>query len=302
MTQYRLASRPDHGAGSRRRLRLLVAVTATAVGLGAAVGIAANPASASTLNGAATVASPTTQAPLASGGSTTPFTLTLPANAACTGDTASNGYHVYSYLVKSGVSPSSATFISTPSVGYGLVDNTGAYYGPINTAIGTGQIVGIANNFQWAPLVATDGVPLSTLLYTKGKSGVWETGLVCANASGHVTDNWNAQVTFTASAGDPHGFVWAALIPLHVVTTSVPAATRGAAYSFQIVATGGVTPYKWAKTGTLPKGLKLGKTGVLAGTPSVKAAAGDYTFGVTIKSGKKTTLQTVTQSFTLHVN
>ena len=37
-----------------------------------------------------------------SGGSSTPFTVVLPANASCSGDTAHDGYHVYSYLVPRG--------------------------------------------------------------------------------------------------------------------------------------------------------------------------------------------------------
>jgi hypothetical protein len=88
---------------------------------------------------------------LTSGGSTTQFTLGLPAGAACTGDTATGGYHIYSYLVPLGTALSSVTFIQHPSSGFGLFDSTGSYYGPVNTAIGTGQIVGIPNDFEWGP-------------------------------------------------------------------------------------------------------------------------------------------------------
>ena len=60
------------------------------------------PASASTLNGIASLANPQTLAVDTSGASTTQFTVTLPPQAACDGDTASDGYHVYSYLVPKG--------------------------------------------------------------------------------------------------------------------------------------------------------------------------------------------------------
>ena len=277
-------------AGALALTTTLVAVDSTA-------------ASASTLNGVATVANPSTQAPLASGASTTPFTVTLPANAACSGDTASGGYHVYSYLVKKGTKVSSVTFVDFPSTGYGFVDNTGLYYGPANTAIGTGQIISIPNDLQWAPLVTADSVPLGTLLYTSGTSGVWEAGLVCANTSGAVTDNWNTEITFHSSTGDPHGFTWAAVpgVPaLHVTTTSLPAGVRGTPYSTTLTASGGTPPYKWKKVGTLPKGLKLSSTGVLSGTVSTKVAAGHYTINVTVSdAGKKTAKETATASFTL---
>ncbi len=98
------------------------------------------------------------------------------------------------------------TFVSFPSTGYGLVDNTGNYYGPVNTAIGTGQIVGIPNNFEWGPLVSDDGVTLGQLLYTGAgttATGVWESGLVCAELIGGMVDNWNTEVTFTASSTRP---------------------------------------------------------------------------------------------------
>ena len=76
-----------------------------------------------------------------------------------------------------------------------------------------------------------------------------------------------------------------------VITESLPAATRGAAYSYQLEASGGQTPYKWKKSGKLPKGLKLSKTGVLAGTPSAKLTPGSYpvTVEVTYKSKPKPT-------------
>ena len=207
-TQAVLHPRPASARGRGPKAVLVVAVAAVAA-LATLVVVDAHPASASTLNAPATISSPTTLAPLASGASTTQFTVALPANAACSGDTASNGYHVYSYLVPQGTNLSAVTFTgdNPPSVGYGLVNDIGTYYGPANTAPTTGQIIGIPTDFEWAPLVANDGVPLSSLLYTGGTSGVWEAGLACSNSTHALTDNWNTQVTFTANGSDPNGFV-----------------------------------------------------------------------------------------------
>ena len=157
----------------------------------------------------ATIATPGTDKPLAKGGSTTPFTVTLPKNAHCTGDTAKKGYLVYSYLVRQGTSPTWVNFSGGfPSRGYGLVAPPHTYYGAANTAQGTGEIIGIPNNLEWGPLVTNFGVPLKTLLYAGGKSGVWEAGVACAK-SGVVSDYWNTAVTFTSSTTDPNKFVWA---------------------------------------------------------------------------------------------
>jgi len=195
-----------------------VGVAAALVLLGTFAGLTlagVTPASASTLDGLSTLANPSTNGPLDSGGSATDFTVDLAPNgtvpAACDGDTASDGYHVFSYLVPQGTSPTSVSFTTgDPSIDYGLVTDTGQYYGKANTAVGTGQIVSIPNNLQFAELLHK-GVTLDTLLYSGGNtSGIWEAGVACANTSGAVTDYWNIQVTFTASGTDPNGFVWTA--------------------------------------------------------------------------------------------
>jgi hypothetical protein len=183
-------------------------------------------AGAATLAGTATIATPGSNAPLASGGSTAVFTVTLPAQAACSGDTANHGYHVYSYLVPQGTTITNLTFSGAggPSAGYGFVDNTGTYYGPANTAITTGQVIGIPNNFEWGPLVSADSISASTLLYTGGTTGVWEAGIACATSAGALSDYWNTEVTFHSSNSDTNGFTWSA-VPGVVTTTTTTTTT-----------------------------------------------------------------------------
>jgi hypothetical protein len=184
-----------------------VAIRVAATGGVLALCAAPATAYASTLNGTATITDPADN-PLASGGSGTSFTVTLPAQAACTGDSASGGYHVFSYLVPQGTSPTSVNFSTEdPSTGFGFFSSSGTYYGAANTAVTTGQIIGIPD-FEWGPAVVSDSL-LPTLLYNGGTSGVWEAGIACANSSGVVTDYWNTEITFTASQSDPDGFVWA---------------------------------------------------------------------------------------------
>jgi large repetitive protein len=289
---------PRPAAARRRGPKAVLAVAVAMVAaLATLVVVEAHPASASTLNAPATISSPTTLAPLASGASTTAFTLALPANAACSGDTASDGYHVYSYLVPQGTNLSTVTFTgdNPPSVGYGLVNNIGTYYGPVNTAPTTGQIIGIPTNFEWAPLVANDGVPLSSLLYTGDTSGVWEAGLACSNSTHALTDNWNTQVTFTANSSDPTGFVWTAVPNSAAAITSAnnTTFTEGSAGTFTVTATGNPTP-TITESGTLPAGVSFAG-GVLSGTPT---AFGSFPITFTATNGVGSP---ATQSFTLTV-
>src|SRR6266496_3459307 len=56
----------------------------------------------------------------------------------------------------------------------------------------------------------------------------------------------------------------------------LPAATKGAAYSKQLAATGGTTPYTWSVgSGALPAGVSLSAAGLISGTPTV---TGTFTF------------------------
>jgi len=285
----------------RLRRRLLTVACASLAAVATLVVATAAPASAATVNGIATIASPGTITPLNSGGSKTQFTVFLPSRAACSGDTATHGYHVYSYLLRDGTALSGVTFVNFPSTGYGFVDSLGTYYGPANTAVGTGQIVAIPNNLEWGPLVSADSVPLSTLLY-KGSgasaSGIWDAGLVCTNTTGKVVDNWNTDVTFVAKAADPNGFTWTAVPGSSGTAPAFTSATstnfvKGKAGSFTPTATGTPTP-TITESGTLPTGVKFAG-GVLSGKPT-KTGTFPITFTASNGFGPA-----VTQSFTLKV-
>jgi hypothetical protein len=50
--------------------------------------------------------------------------------------------------------------------------------------------------------------------------------------------------------------------PLVVTTTTLPDATENKSYSFQLMASGGVTPYTWSVlSGSLPAGVTLSSAG-----------------------------------------
>ncbi len=243
----------------RRRLPVARAI-ALAAGVSAMSGlglVVAGPAGASTLDGTATITSPGTTTEINSGGSATQFTVTLPAQAACDGDTATDGYHVYSYLLPQGTPLSGVSFAGgSPTKGLGLFEAVGTYYGPVNTAIGTGQIVGIPNDFEWAPMIADAYLPLTGaggLLYSGSgatASGIWEAGLTCANTDGVPVDNWNTEVMFTASSSDPNGFVWSAVPGAPTTTTTTTTTTTASSTTTTTSATSTTDPGSATSTTT----------------------------------------------------
>ncbi len=74
---------------------------------------------------------------------------------------------------------------------------------------------------------------------------------------------------------------------LQIETESLPAATRGVRYEAKLEGCGGTSPYRWKKSGLLPRGLRLSKFGVLSGTPSSKLTPGSYPVGVKVVDSEK---------------
>lgn len=86
--------------------------------------------------------------------------------------------------------------------------------------------------------------------------------------------------------------------PLSITTASLPSATFGTAYSTTLAATGGQSPYKWnLASGTLPPGMTLSTSGVLAGTPS---QSGTFSF-TTSATDSETTPVTTNKALSLVV-
>lgn len=154
---------------------------------------------------------------LTSGGSATAYGVSLPAGASCPGDSAHQGYHVFSYLVPVGVSPTVVSFkTGVPSRYFGYIAD-GSYFGAVNTAQQTGQILGLPPRFTWSRLTPQD-------LFTTGStSAVWEGGIACADTHGTVTSYWNSAVRFSVSSSDPGGFTWTVM---HNPTPPVSTASR----------------------------------------------------------------------------
>jgi hypothetical protein len=174
----------------------------------------AGTASAATLDGAATVETPSGGA-LTGGGSGTLFTIKLAPStgftaAVCSGSTTGGNYHVYSYLEPSGTDIANLV-VSQGNIGnYGLFDSTGSEIGPFNVP-SNDDVSTLPNNLEWGPAVSGDGFLSALLDGPGGTSGVWEAGVACANGAGQVTDYWNTEITFNQSGTDPDRFTWTAV-------------------------------------------------------------------------------------------
>ena len=147
---------------------------------------------------------------------------------------------------------------------------------------------GTAFNLQ---LAASGGVPPYTWSITSGALpdglSMSAGGMISGTASttGSVTINFqvrdavskSAQKSITINVVPP---------PPAVATASVSQGEKNKPYSFNLIASGGKPPYRWALVlGSLPAGLSLSTTGVLTGTPTVDGSF-DFTVEVTDAEGK----------------
>jgi hypothetical protein len=196
----------------------------TALGTGLLMAATSPVASAATLGGTATVASPGTTTALNSGGSATAFTVSLPAQAACSGDTATDNYLVYGFLVPAPSSGQTLTAELQAIPNWATGDGTGYYplvstsdgqWEKINTAPTTGEIISIPNDFTFENLnkllVNASLAPLVSS--TPGSTANYDIGIACANASNVLSDYWSEPVTVSQSSSDSNGFVWATGAP-----------------------------------------------------------------------------------------
>lgn len=178
--------------------------------------LTASPASAlGTLAGAATIKTAGGGADLQSGDSATTWTLRLPANAACPGDSPNDGYRWQTYMVPSGVDPATLTFGSAGPLPAG----TGASFRQPLFDTSSNPVVN-----QQTPAASTPGGPgpivsipdVNLSLFTPGQipAGVYNVGIACTlgPASGtQMKDFWNVQMTVstaTPGTGGPAEITW----------------------------------------------------------------------------------------------
>lgn len=104
-------------------------------------------------------------------------------------------------------------------------------------------------------------------------------------------------------SGCGSGFEWFPGTPtaLTINTKTLPNATIGTAYSQQLSASGGKSPYTWSLTAgaTLPAGLTMASSGVISGTPSSAAVTSSFSVTVTDSASSPTS---ATQTLTITIS
>ncbi|MBB6335837.1 uncharacterized protein YhjY with autotransporter beta-barrel domain [Xanthomonas arboricola] len=238
---------------------------------------------------AATAGSAYSQTLSASGG-TAPYTFAITAGALPAGlslsaggvlsgtPTASGGFNFTATATDSGGSPTSGARAYTLTVAVATTTFPATSL-PAGTA---GQAYSSALN------PATGGVAPYTYAVT---AGALPAGITLNGSSGALTGtpgsvgSFSFSVTATDSTtGTPsqatRGYnLTIAAPPIVVAPSTLPAATRGTAYSQTLSASGGTAPYTYAlASGTLPAGITLASNGTLSGTATVE---GSFNFTVT---------------------
>ncbi|MBB6571905.1 uncharacterized protein YhjY with autotransporter beta-barrel domain [Xanthomonas arboricola] len=238
---------------------------------------------------AATAGSAYSQTLSASGG-TAPYTFAITAGALPAGlslsaggvlsgtPTASGGFNFTVTATDSGGSPTSGARAYTLTVAVATTTFPATSL-PAGTA---GQAYSSALN------PATGGVAPYTYAVT---AGALPAGITLNGSSGALTGTPGSVGTFSFSVtatdsttGTPsqatRGYnLTIAAPPIVVAPSTLPAATRGTAYSQTLSASGGTAPYTYAlASGTLPAGITLASNGTLSGTATVE---GSFNFTVT---------------------
>ena len=167
-----------------------------------------------------------------------------------------------------------------------------------------------------SPPAGTVGVNYSTTLAAAGGVSPYTWTLASGNLSpglslspaGIISGKPTASgaSTFTVQVADSGGTnqqtaiaeLTIAINVISVTTTSFPNATVNVPYSAPLAAVGGVTPYSWTMSGTLPSGLTLNSAGVISGTPT---STGSATFTVHV-ADSETPPATSSAQLTLTVN
>ncbi len=227
--------------------------------------------------------------PLANGGSATVFGIRLPVGAACTGDSASGGYRVQSYVVPASVDPNTLTFgVQGP-----VPVATGANYRQPLFTTATTRYVNITTGVAptpggGGPIPSTPGFNFAFLGPTGATllpAGTYNVGLACTlgfESATQLDKYWNVQITIAADPADqPSGITWTVADPPATTTTTTTVAETTTTTTTTTPPPGPTTtpPPAVTTTSTLPGGATTSSTTSTTLAAAVVPISGSSTGG-----------------------
>ena len=146
---------------------------------------------------------------LTTGGSATAFTFQLPSGAACTGDSASGGFRVQSYMVPTAVDPQTLKF---NFLGPNPAGSGASYSQPLFLSDDGQRFINVATGITDGLVLTLPGFDFTSTRFVAGfvLPGTYNVGILCTKSAGAEVDKfWNTQLTFATSATDlPNGLTW----------------------------------------------------------------------------------------------
>jgi hypothetical protein len=118
----------------------------------------------------------------------------------------------------------------------------------------------------WTQTQNTAGATLCLVDRIVSTAGSYQVSVTPSTAFNYAMEIVAFKGASSSSAGPPP-----APAPLTISTATLPSGTVGTAYSANLAATGGVSPYTWSASG-LPGGLSISSTGTISGTPTTAGA------------------------------
>jgi uncharacterized protein (TIGR03437 family) len=159
---------------------------------------------------------------------------------------------------------------------------------------------GTAGQFYSASLGAAGGTGAYSFSAAGMPSGLSMSGSGSITGISKTSGTYNLSVTVTSGAlslTNGLSLSIAKPLPLSISSVLLPGGTISVPYSQTLSATGGVPPYTWVvNAGSLPPGLSLNASGIIAGTPGTAGTA-SFAVQVTDTAGAAAT---VTASILIH--
>jgi len=252
-------------------------------------------------------------ASLAAAGGASPYTWSVTVGAlptglvlnastgAITGTPTATGTSSFTVTVTDSTTPTAQTqtkILSITIYGVLAITTTSLPNGSVGTAYSRPlAATGGASPYAWS---VAGSLPAGLVLNTS-------TGVIAGTPTATGTSNFTVTVTdSTTPTAQTQSQSLSITIngasggTLSITTTSLPSGVVGTDYNGTVGVSGGVQPYTWSITGTLPAGLSLDtSTGVISGMPTSTATS---SFTVTVTDSTTPTAQTKSQALSITIS